>query len=144
MTQLVRFDSNSLNRVLIGFDSLFNDFERRFANQINNNYPPHNIIKTAENTYAIQLAVSGFEKNEISVEVDQEHLVIKGESSVEDSDEIQYLYRGLATRNFVKVFPLMDHVEVQSSSIKNGILTINLLKIIPESLKPRKIKISEE
>jgi molecular chaperone IbpA len=143
MTQLVRFDTNALNRVLIGFDSLFNEFEHRFANQINNNYPPHNILKTDENAYAIQLAVSGFSKEEISVEVDRERLIIRGEHTTEDDESTVYLHRGLATRDFVKVFPLLDHVEVTNSIMKNGILTINLLKVIPEALKPRKIKVNE-
>jgi molecular chaperone IbpA len=143
MTQLMRVDANTLNRMLVGFDSLFNDFERRFANQINNNYPPHNIVRTGDNQYIIELAVSGFNKDEIAVEVDQEHLVIRGERSREDDETWEYLHRGLATRNFVKVFPLLDHVEVKGSTIKNGILTVSLEKVIPEALKPRKIKVEE-
>jgi molecular chaperone IbpA len=139
----MRLDTTALNRVLIGFDSLFNEFEQRFANQINNNYPPHNILKTDENTYAIQLAVSGFDKDEISVEVDQERLIIRGTHATDDDESTVYLYRGLATRDFIKVFPLLDHVEVTDSVMKNGILTINLLKVIPEALKPRKIKVLE-
>jgi molecular chaperone IbpA len=142
-TQVMRLDTNALNRMLVGFDSLFNDFERRFANQINNNYPPHNIIRTGENQYIIELAVSGFDTEEITVEVDQEHLVIRGERAQPNDPEHEYLYRGLATRDFVKVFPLLDHVEVKGSTIKNGILTVSLEKIIPESLKPRKIKVQE-
>lgn len=139
----MRVDANTLNRMLVGFDSLFNDFERRFANQINNNYPPHNIIRTGENQYVIELAVSGFNKEEISVEVDQGHLIIRGERSREDDESWEYLHRGLATRDFVKVFPLLDHVEVEGSTIKNGILAVNLVKIIPEALKPRKINVTE-
>lgn len=142
-TQLMRIDTNTLNRMLVGFDSLFNDFERRFANQINNNYPPHNIVRTSENQYIIELAVSGFSTEEISVEVDQEHLVIRGERNRKEDDSWEYLHRGLATRDFVKVFPLLDHVEVKGSTIKNGILTVSLEKIIPEALKPRKIKVEE-
>ena len=71
MNQLVRFDTNSLNRALLGFDSLFNDFESRFANQINQNYPPYNVIKHDEDTYEIEIAVTGFDKDEVVVEIDQ-------------------------------------------------------------------------
>jgi molecular chaperone IbpA len=144
MTQLIRFDTNALNRVLVGFDRLFDDIEHRFANQIQSNYPPHNILKTGEDTYEIQIAVSGFSKEEISVEVDHSHLIIKGESLREDDDSVQYLYRGLAARDFTKVFPLADHMEVNTGSIKNGVLTVQLKRIIPESLKPRKIKLIGE
>lgn len=144
MTQLIRFDTNALNRVLVGFDRLFDDIEHRFANQIQSNYPPYNILKTGEDTYEIQIAVSGFTKEEISVEVDQNHLIIKGERLRDDDDGVQYLYRGLAARDFTKVFPLADHMEVDTGSIKNGILTVYLKRIIPESLKPRKIKLIGE
>ena len=71
MNQLVRFDTNSLNRALLGFDSLFDNFEQRFANQINNTYPPYNVIKYDEDTYEIEVAVTGFDKDEVTVEIDQ-------------------------------------------------------------------------
>jgi molecular chaperone IbpA len=82
MNQLSRLDA--LNRALIGFDTMFDTMERRFANQVSNNYPPHNIIKTGENQYEIQLAVTGFDKSEISVTVESNVLVIKGESNITD------------------------------------------------------------
>lgn len=144
MTQLVRFDTNALNRVLIGFDRLVNDFEGRFANQIQNSYPPHNVVKTGENTYELRIAVTGFDKDEITVEVDQEQLIIRGESQKEDDEDTVYLHRGLATRDFYRVFPLADHVEVETGSIKNGILTVYLKRIVPETLKPRRVEISAE
>ncbi len=71
MNQLTRLDTSALNRAILGFDSLFNDFERRFANQINTSYPPYNILKHDENSYEIEIAVTGFEPNEVSVEIDQ-------------------------------------------------------------------------
>jgi len=144
MTQLIRFDTNTLNRVLVGFDRLFDDIEHRFANQIQTNYPPYNILKTGEDTYEIQIAVSGFTTEEISVEVDQNHLVIKGERLREDDADTQYLYRGLAATDFTKIFPLADHMQVENGSIKHGILTVYLKRIIPESLKPRKVKLIGE
>jgi molecular chaperone IbpA len=123
---------------------MFNDFENRFANQIQNSYPPHNVVKTGEYTYELRIAVTGFEKDEITVEVDQEQLIIKGESRKEEDESTVYLHRGLATRDFYRVFPLADHVEVETGTIRNGILTVYLKRIVPETLKPRKIQISGE
>jgi molecular chaperone IbpA len=144
MTQLVRFDTNTLNRVLIGVDHLLGDFESRFANQISNNYPPHNVVKTGETTYELRIAVTGFEKDEITVEVDQDQLIIRGESQLVEDEDTVYLHRGLATRDFHRVFPLADHVEVETGSIRNGILTVYLKRIVPETLKPRRINLSAE
>ena len=96
MTQVVRFDTNALNRALLGFDTLFNDFERRFQNQINNNYPPYNVIKTQENHYELQVAVTGFDKSEITVEVDNDQLIVKGQSMTTEHPPEAYLHRGLA------------------------------------------------
>ena len=138
---LTRLDA--LNRALVGFDQMFDQMERRFANSVNNNYPPHNILKMAENEYAIQLAVTGFERTEISVTVENNVLVVKGESMTTDYAPEQYLHRGLATRDFVKEFPLAEHIEVVGAETKNGMLTINLVRNIPESAKPKIIDIVE-
>lgn len=137
--QLARLDA--LNRALIGFDTLFDQMERRFANSISNNYPPHNILKTGENLYEIQLAVTGFEKSEITVTVENNVLTVKGESMTTDHPPEQYLHRGLATRDFVKEFPLAEHIEVTGAETKNGMLTIKLVRNIPESAKPKVIDI---
>ena len=166
--QLVRFDTNALNRALIGFDSLFDNFEHRFANQINNTYPPYNILKHDEDTYEIQVAVTGFEKDEITVEIDQNNLVVKGsrntgtslrdnklsdtvsrltgkETTIDTSNpEVQYLHRGLATRDFTRSWELGQYIEVGEGTIKNGVLTIELKRILPEALKPRVLKLKAE
>ena len=141
MNQLVRFDTAALNRALIGFDTLFDNFERRFANQINTNYPPHNVLRIDEENYEIHLAVTGFEPNEISVELDQNTLVIRGEREESAADDAQYLHRGLAARNFTRGFLLPDHFEVGDAEIKNGVLKVALKHVIPEALKPRQIKV---
>jgi molecular chaperone IbpA len=139
--QLSRIDA--LNRALIGFDTMFDSMERRFANQVSNNYPPHNIIKTGENTYEIQVAVTGFKKSEIAVTVENNVLVIKGESMTTEYQAEQYLYRGLATRDFAREFPLAEHIEVNGAEIKNGMLIVKLIRNIPESAKPKIIDIVE-
>ena len=140
--QLARLDA--INRALIGFDTMFDTLERRFANSVSNNYPPHNILKTGENQYEIQLAVTGFTKEEISVTVEDNILYIKGESTTpNESAEIVYLHRGLATRDFVKEFPLAEHIEVVGAETKNGMLTVKLVRNVPESAKPKVIDIVE-
>lgn len=131
----------ALNRALIGFDTLFDQMERRFANSVSNNYPPHNILKTGENQYAIQLAVTGFDKSEITVTIEDNVLIVKGESMTTDYESEQYIHRGLATRDFVKEFPLAEHIEVTGAETKNGMLTIKLIRNIPESAKPKVIDI---
>ena len=141
---LTRLDA--LSRALVGFDTMFDQFERRYAGQLNNNYPPHNILKTGENTYEIQVAVTGFEKSEVSVEVESNVLTVKGigeESVRHENSDIIYLHRGLATRDFAREFPLAEHIEVTGAEIKNGMLIIKLVRNIPDSEKPRVIDIVE-
>jgi molecular chaperone IbpA len=139
MNNLNKLDA--LSRALIGFDTMFDQMERRYGNSVNNNYPPHNILRIADNEYAIQIAVTGFEKNEISVTIENNVLIVKGESITTDYPTEQYLHRGLATRDFVKEFPLAEHIEVSGATIKNGMLTVNLIRNIPESAKPKVIDI---
>jgi molecular chaperone IbpA len=144
MNQLVRFDTNALNKALLGFDSLFDNFEQRFTNQINNNYPPYNIVKKDENNYEIEVAVTGFLPEEVTVEIDQNQLIIKGERKREEDADAQYLHRGLATRDFTRSWTLAEHMEVGTGTIKNGVLRIALQRVIPEALKPRILQITAE
>jgi molecular chaperone IbpA len=144
MTQLVRFDTSALNRALLGFDSMFDNFEQRFSNQINNTYPPYNILKHSDVSYEIEIAVTGFAPEEITVEIDQNQLVVKGERSRTEDSEAQYLHRGLATRDFTRSWTLAEHMEVGEGKIKNGVLTIALTRLVPEALKPRVLKIKAE
>jgi molecular chaperone IbpA len=136
----------AINRALIGFDTMFDQMERRFSNSVSNNYPPHNILKTGENQYEIQIAVTGFEKDEIAVTVEANVLTVKGEGAESirhERPEIVYLHRGLATRDFVREFPLAEHMEVAGAEIRNGMLIVKLIRNIPESEKPRVIDIVE-
>lgn len=143
MTQLQRFDTQALNRALVGFDRIFDDMERRFANQISSNYPPFNIAKVGENLYDISIAVTGFEKDEISVTVESNELLVKGERKSEENLNAEYLHRGLALRDFERTFTLAEHMKVRKAEIKNGILLIQIEREIPEELKPRVIDIVE-
>ena len=144
MTQLVRFDTAALNKALLGFDSLFDNFEHRFGNQINNTYPPYNILKHSEDSYEIEVAVTGFAPEEITVEIDQNQLIVKGERRRTEDTSIQYLHRSLATRDFTRAWTLAEHMEVGEGKIKNGVLTIALTRVVPEALKPRQLKLKSE
>jgi len=144
MNQLVRFDTNALNRALLGFDSLFDNFEQRFANQINNTYPPYNVIKYDEDTYEIEVAVTGFDKDEVTVEIDQNQLIVKGQRKEVELNEPTYLHRSLASRDFTRSWTLAEHMEVRDGKIKNGVLTIGLKRVVPEALKPRVLKLKAE
>lgn len=144
MNQLVRFDTNALNKALLGFDQLFENFEQRFANQINNNYPPYNIVKKDENNYELEIAVTGFAPEEVTVEIDQNQLVVKGERKREDDTDTQFIHRGLATRDFTRTWTLAEHMEVHTGSIKNGVLRVSIQRVVPEALKPRQLKITAE
>ena len=143
MTQLQRFDTAALNRAFVGFDRIFDDLERRFANQISSNYPPFNIAKMADNLYDISIAVTGFEKDEISVEIEANELTVRGEKKSSEDTEPEYLHRGLALRDFEKTFTLAEHMKVRKAEIKNGILSVHIEREIPEALKPRVIDIVE-
>ncbi len=142
--QLARFDTTALNRALLGFDTMFNDLETRFANQINNTYPPYNILKHDDDTYEIEIAVTGFDKSEVTVEIDQNQLIVKGQRKNEDTTEPTYLHRSLASRDFTRSWTLAEHMEVGDGRIKNGVLTIELKRVVPDALKPRVLKIKGE
>jgi molecular chaperone IbpA len=143
MTQLQRFDTAVLNRALVGFDRIFDDMERRFANNVSNNYPPFNIARLQENLYEIELAVTGFAKEEISVTVEADKLVITGQRNKSEDTTIEFLHRGLAFRDFERTFTLADHMKIRFAEIKNGVLTIRIEREIPEEMKPRVIDIVE-
>ena len=143
MTQLRPVDAQALanmSKVLVGFDRIFND---RFFTAPQTNYPPHNIVKYSEDNYAIEVAVAGFTKEEISVSVDQDQLSISGIKHRQGGDnaDVEYLHRGLAARDFEQIFRLAEYMEVKGAEVKDGMLRIDIERIIPEALKPRTIEI---
>jgi molecular chaperone IbpA len=143
MTQLQRFDTAALNRALIGFDRIFDDIDRRFAAQVTSNYPPYNIAKVGDNRYQIDIAVTGFMKEEVVVTVEANELTVRGERKRDDDAAVEYLHRGLALRDFERTFTLAEHMKVLSAAISNGILHIEIEREIPEALKPRVIDVVE-
>ena len=142
MNQLARFDTtalNQLNRALIGFDRIFNDFENRYQHSTTN-YPPYNVIKHDENSFEIEVAVAGLDREDITIEVDQNQLIIKGQRA-KDEEATNYVYRGLAARDFERSFTLAEHIIVGDAELTNGILRVKLTREVPEALKPRLIAI---
>ena len=144
MTQftLHTIDIPSLHRHAIGFDSLFEQLNRTFANsKSDGNYPPHNVVKLDDAHYVIELAVAGFADSEIDVELKENILTVRGDKAKADT-EVEYLHRGISARNFVRTFPLAEHIEVRGATVKNGILAIALEQVVPEEDKPKKIAIT--
>jgi molecular chaperone IbpA len=135
---------NQIHRQAIGFDSLFDQLNRTFANSKNDgNYPPHNVVKLNESNYVIEVAVAGFSDTEIDVELKENMLTVKGEQ-IPAEDEIEYLHKGISNRNFTRTFPLAENIEVRGATVKNGILSIALELLIPEEKQAKKIAISYE
>ena len=123
----------------VGFDYLFNELEYT-AKHSNDHYPPHNIIKTSESDYLIELAVAGFSQDELTVEVKDRTLTVTGEHVSKGRD---FIHRGISTKKFKRTFRLSEHVNVHGADIQDGILAIELKYVIPEEMRPRKISIGK-
>lgn len=136
---LIRSPYGTLLPTTVGFDRMFNVFENMVTEK--SNFPHHNIIKTEENKYQVELAVAGFAQDDIDIEITDGVLNIRG--SKEDKTEVDYLYRGIATRSFHKSIRLADTVEVRGAELENGILKVYLENILPEEKKSVKIPIGK-
>ena len=132
---------NQVHRQTIGFDRMFDDLNRQFANSRQDNYPPHNVVKLDDTHYVIEVAVAGFAQDEVNVELKENVLTVTGKQD-KQINEIEYLHKGISTRNFVRTFPLAEHIEVRGATIRNGILSIALEHIVPEAMKPKTIAIT--
>ena len=133
------YDFSPLWRSTIGFDRLF-DLAEAAQRAGEDNYPPYNIERLAEDRYQISLAVAGFAPDEISITAEQNVVTIEGTKA--EKAEREFLYRGISTRSFRRQFSLADHVEVKGAAFDNGLLKIELVRQIPEAMKPRRIAIS--
>ena len=134
-------DFTPLYRSTIGFDRLASLLDTAMRGEQNNvGYPPYNIEVTGENRYAITLAVAGFERHELDIQVERGVLTIRGRKG-QDKEDRKFLYQGIANRSFERKFNLADYVEVKGAELNNGLLTISLLKEVPEAMKPRSIQI---
>jgi molecular chaperone IbpA len=121
----------------VGFDHLFNELEH-VTRHAQDHYPPHNIIKTNDTDYLIELAVAGFSRGELNVEVKDRTLTVTGEH---ESKGREYIHRGISTKKFKRTFRLSEHVNVNGADLVDGVLSIELKYVVPEALRPRKIEI---
>lgn len=138
-------DFSPLYRSTVGFDRLLTMLDSLAQPDQAQTYPPYNIELTGENSYRITMAVAGFDETEITIEARENALTVKGEKAEEkETEATEFLYRGIAKRAFERRFQLADHVEVVSAALQNGLLHIDLVREIPEAMKPRRIVISSK
>jgi molecular chaperone IbpA len=136
------FDFAPYRRSTVGFDRLFDMLENSTLGGGQENYPPFDLIKLGENDYRIELAVAGFKPDEIDITAQQNVLLVTGRKKDEDEQKgNDYVYRGIATRSFERRFALADHIQVKGADLKDGLLSIDLVREIPEAMKPKKISI---
>jgi molecular chaperone IbpA len=136
-------DLPTIYKFAIGFDQLFDELQHLEQRSKDSGYPPFNLVKYNETNYGIELAVAGFAEDELDVEVEDGHLVIRGTNRIVETSEAEYIHRGIAARDFVKRIKLAEGVEVNTAHVKNGILTVKLEQFIPEPVK-QKVAISFE
>lgn len=131
------------DKFFVGFDDTYNRLAKVHDDLTRNipNYPPYNIKKVEDNKYVIEVAVAGFSKSEIEIEFVDDKLVVRGNANEDDSCD--WLYKGIAARNFTRTFALDDHIEIKDAALANGMLKIFLERIIPEHKKPKKIEVKD-
>ena len=139
---------NSLRPFSVGFDSIFDEFDRMLESvdrgHINANYPPYNIKKVNENDFVIEVALAGFSKEDINVELKDSTLTVKNKlkEKVIENESNGVIHKGISTRQFERAFTIAEDIKVKDAELKNGLLSIELERIIPEEKKPRLIKVS--
>ncbi len=133
------FDFAPYRRSTVGFDRLFDLLENSSLGQGSENYPPFDLIRVDDNHYRINLAVAGFSRDEIDITAQQNQLIVSGKRS--DDEGIDYIHRGIANRQFERKFGLADFVKVAEADLKDGLLSVELVREIPEAMRPRKVAI---
>ena len=140
MTRLQTLDLPSLHRATVGFDRLFQEMDRAFENTKSAGYPPYNIVQINDNEYMISIAVAGFGMDNLDITLEKNILTVEG--SQFESEDVNYLHKGIGSRNFRRQFTLADHIEVEQAVLDLGMLNIHLKRSVPEALQPKKIEIS--
>ena len=133
------FDFAPFRRSTVGFDRLFDMLENSSMGQGQENYPPFDLIRVDDNHYRIELAVAGFRRDELDITAQQNVLIVSGRKNEDES--ASYVHRGIAARSFERRFGLADHIQVTGADLKDGLLSIELVREIPEAMKPKKIDI---
>ena len=138
------FDYSPFYRATVGFDRVFDLLDNVAGQSAGNGYPPYNIEKSGDNAYKIVMAVAGFADSELNLTQKENELLVTGQSAPNADEGKEFLYRGIAGRNFERRFQLADHVKVVGAKLVNGLLTIELQREIPEEKKARAIEIKAE
>ena len=134
-----------MDKFLVGFDDQFSRIAKIHEDMTKNipNYPPYNIKKTGDNTYVIEVAVAGFSKQDIEIELNDGKMLIKGNVQSDEAEDNFFLFKGIANRAFIRTFALDDQIEIQNAEMFNGMLKVFLERIIPEHKKPKKIEVTD-
>jgi len=137
-----RIDLTPLYRSSVGFDRFGSLLDAAFQTEKSSSgYPPYNIEVVEENNYTITVAVAGFKQSELDIQVENGELTVSGKKQASDNEN-KFLHQGIATRSFERKFNLADHVEVTNANLQDGLLTLSLVREIPEAMKPKRIAIS--
>ena len=136
---------SNFDKVFVGFDDQWNRITKLHDDLTRGipNYPPYNIKKTGENTYQIEMAIAGFGRQDLDIEIDGGRLIVRGKSQSDDKAE-NFLFKGISNRAFTRTFALDDQIEVKDAEVFNGMLQIFLERIIPEHKKPKKVEVKEK
>lgn len=135
-------DYTPLYRTSVGFDRLFSLLDNATTETNANAYPPYNIERTSDDTYRITMAVAGFAETDLDIETKDTVLTVKGGKAEDTRENVEVLHQGIAARAFERRFQLADHVEVKNASLEHGLLHIDLVREVPEAMKPRKVAIA--
>ena len=137
------FDLSPFTRSTIGFDRMFRLLDNMSGAGEASGYPPYNIVRTGDDAYRITVAVAGFGEDELEVKVQDSQMTVKSTPEKADKEEVTYLHRGIARRAFELRFSLADYIEVAGASVDNGMLNVELVRNVPEAMKPRTVAISK-
>jgi molecular chaperone IbpA len=140
MTRLTTLNLPEFHRATIGFDRMFNQLNKEFANSKSQGYPPYNVVEINEDEYMISLAVAGFGMDNLDITLEKNVLTVEGTTPKGD-EEVNYLHKGIGGRNFRREFTLAEHIEVEQAGLELGMLNIHLVRNVPEAQKPKKISI---
>lgn len=141
MTRLQKLDLPTFNRSTVGFDRLFDELTRDFANSKSQGYPPYNVVEINDDEWMISIAVAGFDMDSLDITLDKNVLTAEG-ANHDDDEGVKYLHKGIGSRNFRRQFTLADHIEVKSAKMELGMLNIHLVRNVPEEMQPKKIAIT--
>jgi molecular chaperone IbpA len=141
MTRLQTLDLPTFNRSTVGFDRLFDELDRQFANSKSQGYPPYNVVEINDDEWMISIAVAGFGMDNLDITLDKNVLTVQGTDDTGANEDVKYLHKGIGGRNFRRQFTLADHIEVKSARMELGMLNIHLVRNVPEEMQPKTIAI---